>query len=80
KNINIRQMLTVSLNYLALSFVLVLLFATNSAYILFLAIPASLIIASTLTGIRKTKWYEWSVWFITLLILFNHYSYLLYVA
>ena len=80
KNINIRQMLTVSLNYLAFSFVLVLLFATNSAYILLLAIPASLIVASTLTGIRKAKWYEWSLWFITLFILFNHYSYLLYAA
>ncbi len=80
KNINIRQMLIVTLNYLALAFLLFILFSESNASSLMLCVPASLVIASALTGVKKTKWYEWSLRSILLLIIANHYINLFYAT
>ncbi|MCF6170461.1 MAG: hypothetical protein L3J66_05725 [Bacteroidales bacterium] len=80
RNINLRQMLIVLLNYLAIAFALVLFFSDNYAGSLLLAIPASLLLASTITGAKNTKWYEWSVRLLGVLILFNQYFRLFYAA
>lgn len=80
RNINIRQMLIVTLNFLALTFLLFILFSKTSAASLMMSIPASLILASVFSGLKKSKWYEWSLRLILFLIIANQYINLFYVA
>jgi len=80
KNISIRQILIVTLNYALISIIVVLFFSTNSADSLLLAIPASLIFAATLSEIKKTKWPERLLKLTLLLILINQYAQLFYAA
>ena len=79
-NINVRQILLVSMYYLAIVFVLVLFFSMNASVSLLVVVPASLITASTLTLAKKTKWYEWTLKLVLIFILFNQYSRLFYAA
>lgn len=80
KNISIRQILIVTLNYALISIIVVLFFSTNSADSLLLAVPASLIFAATLSEIKKTKWPERLLKLTLLLILINQYAQLFYAA
>lgn len=80
RNINIRQILAVTLNYLVLTFLLFVLYSSSQVASLMMSIPAALIMASALTGVKKTKWYEWSLRLILLLFIANHYISLLNAA
>lgn len=80
RNINIRQMLVVTINYLALTFLLFIIYSSFNVASLMMSIPASLILASALARVKKTRWYEWALRTVLLLIVANHYINLFYAA
>lgn len=80
RNINIRQMLAVTINLLVLAFLLFVLFSKSNAASLLMCIPASLILATSLTRVKKSKRYEWALRSILLLIIANQYFNLFYAA
>jgi hypothetical protein len=80
KNINIRQILIVTMYYLAIAVALILFFSKNSASSLLLSVPASLLLASVFSEIKNTKWFERALRLLLLLALLNQYTRLFYAA
>lgn len=80
KNINIRQILTVTMYYLSIAFALVLFFSKNSANSLLLSIPASLLLASVFSENKNNKWFERALILLLFLVLINQYTRLFYAV
>lgn len=74
KNINIRQILLVTIYHLAIAFAIILFFSGNSTDSLLLMIPASLLVASLFSEARNSKWFERALRLLLLLALINQYS------
>jgi uncharacterized membrane protein YfcA len=76
KNIDIRQMLVVSIWFLAGGFALILLFSESPADGLLLIVPASILFVSVISETRNLKWFERAIRLLLLLALINQYIHL----
>ena len=80
KNIDIRQMLLVTIWFLAGGFVLILFFSESTADSLVLIVPASILFVSVVSETRNLKWFERAIRLLVLLALVNQYTHLFYAA
>lgn len=73
KNINLRRNLTITLFYIAIVFLIILIFSKSYISTLLLSIPSALLLGNWLNNRKKIRWYNISLWLITIFIIVNQY-------
>lgn len=78
KNINLRRNLIITLFYLVIVFLILLVSEKSLVSALLLCLPSALLIGHWLGNIKRTRLYNIALSIVMILIIFNHYLYLLF--
>ena len=77
KNINLRKNLIITLFYIAIAFIILLIFSKSIISTLLLSIPSVLIMGYWFSTIKKAKWYNFLLLIVIFLIILNQYIFLI---
>ena len=78
KNINLRRNLIITMFYVVAAFLVLLFFSKSLISTLLLSIPSALIMAHWLSSVKRTRWYNVSLWLVIVLIVLNQYLNMLF--